>query len=398
VTTTLSEQWNVHPDHIWLRGRRPEKPVLFDEERNLWHVYGYPETVQVLADPATFSSDTSRLFPVEVDESLTVGDVTHMDPPEHTKMRALISSAFTPKVVADLAPRISEITHQLVDGVGDAERFEFVQALAFPLPVIVIAELLGLPSSDRDQLKEWTYKITETKSPFTLIDEERAGESNIEVLDQQMRQLQQYLLGHLAERRKHPRDDLLTRLVEAEVDGTRLTDLEAANFANIVLFAGHITTTLLLGNTVLCLDTNPEQVQRVRADRSLVPAVIEESLRFLSPFPATSRATTTEVHIGGQPVPADQMLVAWIGAANRDERQFARPDVFDPDRDPNPHIGFSRGSHYCVGAPLARLEARVALNILLDRFPVLRTDPDESPTFFPAMDLTGASVLPLRTR
>jgi cytochrome P450 len=312
-------------------------------------------------------------------------------------MRKLIASAFTPRVVADLEPQIAEITHELIDAIGGESRFDFVDALAFPLPVIVIAELLGLPRSDRTLLKDWTYKITETKSPFTIQDAgDDDGATNMQILAEQARQLTSYLLEHLRDRRRHPREDLLTKLVQAEVDGQRLSDDEVAGFSSIVLFAGHITTTLLLGNTVLCLDANPEQAARVRADRALVPSAIEESLRFLSPFPATSRATTVDVELGDFPVPKYQMLVVWLGAANRDERQFDRPDEFDLTRDPNPHIGFSRGNHYCVGSPLARLEGRVALNILLDRFPTLRLDPDDQPSFFPVMDMTGARRLPVR--
>jgi cytochrome P450 len=396
MTAALADKWRIHPEHIWLRGVRPEESVRFDENRGLWNIYGYPEAIEVLNNPGTYSSDTARSFPINIDESLRAGDVTHLDPPEHTKMRALISHAFTPKMVADLEPRISEITHELLDEVTGQYELEFVSALAFPLPVIVIAELLGLPSSDRDQLKQWTYEITESKSPYTLLDNSEEGDSNLQVLDEQMRQLHEYLLGHAAERRHRPRQDLLTRLIQAQVDGKQLTNNEVANFASIVLFAGHITTTMLLGNTVLCLDAFPEQAARVREDRSLVPSAIEESLRFLSPFPATSRATTSKVHLGGRRIPANQMLVVWLGAANRDGRQFTNPDVFDLSRDPNPHIGFSRGSHYCVGAPLARLEGRVALNILLDRFPMLRTDWNNPPIFFPVMDLAGATVLPLR--
>ncbi len=398
MTTSIPDRWGTHPDHIWLRGIRPEQRVQFDDKRGLWHVYGYPEAVEILSDPKVYSSDTARLFPIDIDESLHEGDVTHMDPPEHTKMRTLISSAFTPKVVADLEPRIRAITHELLDAVEGQDRFEFVKALAFPLPVIVIAELLGLPASDRELLKDWTYKITESKSPFTLKDSTAAEEkTNLQVFDEMSRKLNDYLLEHLTERRKRPREDLLTRLVQAEVDGKRLSDNEVAGFSSIVLFAGHITTTLLLGNTLLCLDATPDEAVRVREDRSRVPAVIEETLRFLSPFPATSRATTETVGLGGCKVPADQMLVVWLGAANRDERQFERPDVFDSSRDPNPHIGFSRSSHYCVGAPLARLEGRVALNVLLDRLPTLGVDPEEPPVFFPAMDLAGACVLPVRT-
>lgn len=394
--TALDERWNLRPEHFWLRGVHPEQPVEFDQKHGMWNIYGYAEAAEVLGDPVTFSSDTAHLFPVDIDPTLSEGDVTHLDPPEHTKLRALISHAFTPKVVADLEPRIRRITEELLDEVVGADRFDFVEALAFPLPVIVIAELLGLPAGDREMLKRLTYQITENKSPFDLLDRREVGDGGLDVLDDQMRQLHDYLHQHASERRKQPREDLLTRLVQAEVDGKRLTDAEVANFGTIVMFAGHITTTMLLGSTVLCLDAHPEHAARVRADRSLVPSTIEESLRFLSPFPATSRATTTEVELGGRRVPADQMLVVWLAAANRDGRQFPDADVFDPTRDPNPHIAFSRGNHYCVGAPLARLEGHVALNVLLDRYSRMSTDPDNPPEFFPAMDLAGARVLPLR--
>jgi cytochrome P450 len=207
-----------------------------------------------------------------------------------------------------------------------------------------------------------------------------------------------YLGEHAAERRRAPREDLLSKLVQAEVDGERLADAEVVNFAMILLIAGHITTTMLLGNTVLCLDSNPEQAARVRADRSLVPSAIEESLRFFSPFAALGRVTTSEAELGGRTIPADELIMVWIAAANRDPRQFTDPGTFDLDRDPNPHVGFGRGIHFCIGAPLARLEGRVALNILLDRYPALRTDPQTPPEFIPSPNMTGVRKLPLDLR
>jgi len=204
-----------------------------------------------------------------------------------------------------------------------------------------------------------------------------------------------YLAEHAAERRRRPRADLLTRLVHAEVDGERLPDDQVINFAILLLLAGHITTTMLLGNTVLCLDAHRELQEKVRADRGLIPPVIEESLRLLTPFAAIGRATTREAVLGGITIPADEMLLVWLAAANRDPRQFPDPDVFDPARDPNPHLAFGRGVHFCLGAPLARLEGRVALNILLDRVGTLRTDPDDPVEFLPAPTLTGVRRLPL---
>ncbi|MCI2420259.1 cytochrome P450 [Saccharopolyspora sp. K220] len=392
------DRWESHPQHFWLRGQKPEQPVRFDEELGVWNVYGHQEAVEILSDPKTFSSNVGRLLPIEIDESFVEGDLTQLDPPDHRKLRRLVSHAFTPKIVADLEPRIADLTYELLDAVADRERFELVSDLAYPLPVIVIADLLGVPSSDRELFRKWAEEQLSGGRQLSVVepDEQQWGELDAKL--QSFQQIVDYLREHAAERRRRPRQDLLTQLVQAEVDGDRLTDNEVVNFANLLLVAGHITTTMLLGNTVLCLDANPEQAARVRADRALLPSAIEESLRMLTPFALTYRATTAEAELDGHRVPADQILSVWLGAANRDGRQFADPHVFDPTRDPNPHLGFGRGIHFCLGAPLARLEGRIALNILLDRFPQLRTDPDNAPTFMPGTDMIGASSLPLLTR
>jgi cytochrome P450 len=389
--TTLADTWGIHESQFWLRGVRPDQPVQHDPATGMWNVYGYPEIVQILSDPGTFSSDTRRLVPEAAEFS--EGNLVQMDPPEHHKLRKLVSHAFTPKVVADLEPRITALTHELLDAVTD--RTELVADLAYPLPVIVIAELLGVPSSDRDLFKKWVDAMFASSNQFSLRERSKEQEEFMQQAMEQVQELTEYLGKHVAERRQQPRKDLLTKLVTAEVDGARLSDAEVVNFGMVLLIAGHITTTMLLGNTVLCLDAHPEQFAKVRADRSLVPAAIEESLRYFSPFAAVSRVTNQDVEIAGQQIPAEQLLLLWIAAANRDVRQFTDPDVFDVSRDPNPQIGFGRGIHFCVGAPLARLEGRVALNILLDRFPNLRTDPAEAPVFIPSPNMTGVHKLPL---
>jgi cytochrome P450 len=395
--TVFADRWGTHPQQFWLRGHQPDQAVEFDEKLGLWNVYGYPETLDILSDPATFSSDTARLFPIE-DKSFAEGNLVQMDGAQHRKLRKLVSHAFTPKIVADLEPRISGLTRELLDAVADQDRIELVSDLAYPLPVIVIAELLGVPAGDRHLFKQWVDSMVENTTQSSLRDDSGELEREMNAQLERLRPMFDYLLEHAAERRRQPRQDLLTQLVQAEIDGERLTDTEIVNFASLLLAAGHITTTMLLGNTVLCLDEYPEAAARVREDRSTVPTAIEESLRFLSPFAAVARVTVSDVDIAGRRVPADQLLMVWVGAANRDERQFAHPDVFDPAREPNPHLGFGRGVHFCLGAPLARLEGRIALNILLDRFPVLRTDPDNPPTFIPDPNMTGLRTLPLRTR
>ncbi|WP_030910503.1 cytochrome P450 [Streptosporangium amethystogenes] len=393
--TTIADTWGLHEGHFWLRGRRPDQPVSFDAGTGMWNVYGYPEALRILGDPKTFSSDTGRVVPEVARPSER--SLTQLDPPMHGKLRRLVSHAFTPKVVADLEPRIAELTGELLDAVADTGRMELVADLAYPLPIVVIAELLGVPSSDRHLFKQWVDRMLENSQQFSLVDRGEEQARNLAAALEQVKHLTDYLGEHAAERRRRPRADLLTKLVEAEIDGERLSQAEVVNFANVLLIAGHITTTMLLGNTVLCLDAQPEQFARARADRSTVPAVIEESLRFFSPFAAVGRVTNVDVEFGGQHVPADQLLMVWIAAANRDPRQFADPDVFDATRDPNPHLGLGRGIHFCLGAPLARLEGRVALDILLDRFPHLRTDPDEPPQFIPSPNMTGVRKLPLLT-
>ncbi|MFH8470698.1 cytochrome P450 [Streptomyces sp. NPDC017991] len=391
------DQWDIHPKHFWLRGKQPPRPIEYDEEVGMWNVYGHPESLEILADPGTYSSAVAtRFVPPEQAKAAFDGNLTQVDPPDHKKLRKLVSRTFTLKMVAGLETRIAELTHELLDQVtGDS--FDLADVLGYPLPVIVICDMLGIPNSDRDLLKGWADESLAARAQLTTHEGDSTQQQSLEDQAESAMEMGFYFLEQVAERRAKPREDLLTKLIESEVDGERLTDRQIVNFTNLLIFAGHITTTMLLGNTVLCLDAFPEADARVRKDRDLVPTVIEESLRYLSPLAAGYRITTKDVEIAGQKIPEGQVLEVWFSAANRDERVFAAPQVFDPARDPNPHLGFGRGIHFCLGAPLARLEGRVALNILLDRFPRLRTDPADRPTFLTPPDFTGVWTLPLRT-
>lgn len=394
----LADRWNIQPKHPWLRGQRPERPARYDEETGMWNIYGYAEAVQVLSDPTTFTSDITKYFVRDdVDVSALEGNLVRMDPPDHGRLRRIVSHAFTPKIISSLEPRIADITHQLLDEIEGKEDFDLVEDLAFPLPVIVITELLGVPSSDRPLFREWVDKMFSNESTVSLVaNEEELRQMVAEGLELNA-QMQAYIHEHAAERRTKPREDLLTKLVQAEVEGQRLTDAQVANFTSLLLAAGHITTTMLLGNTMLCLDDEPEQRERVRRDRRLLPGAIEESVRCLAPLSSVFRATTSEVRLGGERIEAGQVLAVSLSAANRDVAQFERPELFDVTRDPNPHLGFGRGVHFCLGAPLGRLEGRIALNILLDRLPEFQTDPKNPPVFMPSPEMTGARSLPLRT-
>ncbi|MFE9466662.1 cytochrome P450 [Streptomyces virginiae] len=393
------DRLGINADFFWLRGHRPEHPVEVDDY-GIVNVYGYKEVLEVVGNPGTFSSDVAELIAgdVEIDPEFSDGTLLQSDPPDHTKLRKIISKAFTRGMVAALEPRMVEITHELLDAVDGRDSIEMVDDLAYPMPIIVISELLGVPQSDRDLFKTWVDRMAHSAVALTSgerdLDEDVDAQAAMRVVPEMF----QYLREHAAERRTKPREDLLTKLVEAEVDGERLSDNAVVNFANELLVVGHATTSALLGNTLLCLDAHPEHLAAVRGNPDLTPGLIEESLRYLSPIATAYKACVAEGELAGVPVHPGQLVAISLSAANRDERMFARPHVFDPYRDPNPHIGFGRGIHFCLGAPLARMEGRIATDLLLDRFPKMRTDPDNPPAFLPLPHVISTSELPLLVR
>jgi cytochrome P450 len=350
----------------WLEEGRRRGQVHFDDRSGCWNVLGHPETNAVLSDPAVFSSDLTALQPDQDDFVLFQrGNFVRMDPPEQRKLRTLVSQAFTPKVVAGLEPRIAELTTELLDRAG--ERFDLIDALAYPLPVIVIAELLGIPTSDQGLFRTWAdVLLSQEIDPDEAV--VAASDRAVAAVAPTMREMNAYFLDHIRSRRANPGTDLTSRLVQADVDGERLADEEIVGFVGLLLLAGHITTTATLGNSVVCFQDNPDAAAEIRADSTLLPAAIEEVLRVRTPFPRVGRLTRVDTEVGGVPVPAGQILLPWLAAANRDERVFAEPHRFDVHRTPNPHLTFGHGIHFCLGAPLARLEARVALRLLLQRY------------------------------
>ncbi|MFH9399449.1 cytochrome P450 [Streptomyces sp. NPDC017638] len=377
------------------RDVREAGPVRHDEAQGVWQVVDHETVTAVLADPATYSSDLSALTPTQPDfETFRQGNFVGMDPPEHRTLRALVSQAFTPRVVQGLGPRIEAVCARLLDAVADRDRFDLVDALAYPLPIIVIAELLGIPAEEHRLFQEWAGVLfggDQLGEAPDMADLERA----LEAIAPTVREMNGYMLDYIRARRADPGDDLTSRLIAAEVDGARLRDQEMVGFVALLLVAGHITTTALLGNAVVTFDRHPGADAALRADPARIPAAVEEVLRWLPPFPELGRRVTRPVVLGGHDIPADALLMAHLGAANRDPARFAEPDVFDVTRSPNPHLTFGHGIHFCFGAPLARLEARVALRMLHERFRMLAIPSYEDIAYQSPAVIVGVRHLPV---
>lgn len=379
-----SSQWR---DPAWQKQKRDNEPVWLDPDLGMWHVFRYQDVASVLSDYETFGSDFTELFPDRAE--LAAGNILAMDPPRHHRLRRLVSQAFTPRAIAGLEDRIVELTNELLDQTEGSTRLELVGDLAYPLPVIVIAELLGVPAEDRPLFKAWADDLLNQD----VVDP--TDKVAIEEGAKRIAKFHDYLRVHVAERRAQPRRDLLTDLCVAEIDGERLDDQEIVGFATVLLLAGHITTTMLLGNSIRCLDEFPEVQQALRADPAALPTAIEEVLRYSTPFSRSGRMTTTEVHLGNRVIPPRSFVTVWLDSANRDDRQFDRPEDFVPDRSPNAHLGFGRGIHFCIGAPLARLESRLALRTLLSRYSGLRVDPQRPPELYVNPGINGVKSLHL---
>lgn len=361
-----SESFRRDP-FAWYAAVHAASPVVHEPRLDLWLAFDYPTVKRVLTDQAAFSSAVTA-------PGSPAGEwLLFLDPPRHGKLRALVASAFKPSIIPSLEPLIGELARELVAALPREGDVELCSAFTVPLPMMVIAELLGATRHDWPLYREWADALLRLSSRVTGGDGAATALDEVTPLRQTM---WRYLEPLFEERRARPREDLLSTLVHAEVDGERLSTDELIGFFQILLIAGSETTTNLLGSAVLCFADHPEALARVRAEPALLPAAIEEILRFRSPLQAMFRATRHELELGGRAVPAGKVVLAMMGAANRDPRHFPEPDRFDVERfrspaQPSAHLAFGHGMHFCLGAPLARLEARVALPVLFERFPSL---------------------------
>ncbi len=385
---------NPYPMYVRLR---EEDPVHWSALMEAWILTRYEDIVAVLTD-SRFSANRRQAQNRFAQEALKIAEefgpfgrtqtMLTSDPPLHTRLRRLVSKAFTPRMVEGLRPRIQLIVDELLDAVRDSGRMDLIRDLAYPLPVIVIAEMLGIPPQERDQFKRWSDEIAATLGgPFTPPEVlERARKSANELAD--------YFRGVIEEWRREPAEDLISGLIAAEEQGQILSEDEMLATAMLLLVAGNETTTNLIGNGTLALLRNPDQLRRLQHDPSLIPAAVEELLRYDGPVQGTGRVAMEELEIDGRPVKTGQVVFCVLGSANRDPAQFESPDELDITRQPNEHIAFGDGIHSCLGAPLARAEGQIAFETLLRRFPNPRLETDK-PQWGGSFILRGLKSLPI---
>lgn len=366
---------------------RDASPVLREPSTGLWLIFDYEGVRRALSDHDAFGS---RVGPPNW--------MGFQDPPRHTKLRALVAKAFTPRSIVNLEPRIREISRELLDNVASRGEMDLSADYAVPLPMRVIGEMLGIPAGDRPRFIRWNDIILKMShvvglprdNPYVIQTEAEFGVATGE--------MNQYVGEQLERRAKNPAppDDLLTRLAAAEIDGERLTQDDILGFFQLLLLAGSETTTMLVSNTVICFAEHPDQLALLRSRPALLASTIEEVLRYRSPVQWMLRRAKRDVEMNGQTIPEGRVVIAVIGSANRDQRAFPDPDRFDITRDPNPHVAFGHGVHFCLGAALARLEARIAIPDLLERLPNLRLASDGPWEPRDALHVHGPNRLPVQ--
>lgn len=341
---------------------REAHPVEYDHDQGFWGIYRYEDVKQVVTEYSVFSSDFTEQQASQKDKMSRPRTLLTSDPPVHKKLRDLVSKAFSPKTILDMEPRIAAIATELIEGMHTKNEIELIKDFAAPLPTIVIAEMLGIPSEDRELFKSWADHLLKTEGN---LDDAATRTNRQKVLEE----MNDYFRSIIEERQNQLGSDLISSLLRAELDGDRLSETELLSFCELLLLAGHITTVNLIGNSIWSLIEHPQAMEQLQKHKDLLPDAIEEVLRYRSPIHLVARTAAQDTEVGGKAIKKGERILAWLGSANRDESKFAHADQFDIGRKPNPHIGFGHGIHFCLGAPLARLEARVGISLLLEHFP-----------------------------
>jgi len=381
-------QADPYPYYAYLRQHAPVYYVPF----GFWTLSRYDDVYFAFRNPHVFSSAVlvsafiGDLNPFPPDAPMMLA----ADPPDHTRLRKLINRAFTPRRIASLELHIREVVRHLVAQLPARGEFDLVRELSAPLPIITIAELLGVPPERRDDFKRWTGAMIRATSGFTVPQEER------EEIRRNTGELFAYFREVIAAYHRTPGDNLLSDMVRAEEENQTLTAEEVLSMAILLIGAGSETTTNLIANAMLALCAHPQQFAQVRAHPALIPNMLEETLRYDGPIQTLFRQTTQDVELSGTKIPAGSVVLLLVGSANHDERKFPDPERFDIMRNTEGHIGFGFGIHFCLGAQLARLQAKMAVEALLERFPSLaRTD---APLVrIESLSVHGPKALPLVT-
>ena len=341
------------------RRLRQRDPVHRMRLIDAWVLTRYADVDALLRDHKGFTAEGQRFHDIGLTTMLDI------DPPDHTRIRSLVSRAFTPRSVECWHERVQQITDRLLDAVAGQDRFDLIAALGYPLPVTVIAEMLGVPPADMDRFEVWSNDIAMLVDPVLT-------PAQLGKVRRATEELFAYFGTIVENRRREPRDDLVSALIAAEEKSDRLTHEELLSSMLLLLVAGNETTCNLIGNGMLALLRHPDQLQRLREDPELLEPAVHELLRYDSPVQLAGRVVRRDLEIGGKRLRAGQNVIGLLGAANRDPAVFEDPDALDIGRKEKNHLSFGRGIHYCLGASLAQLEARVAFRGLLDRFPSIR--------------------------
>ncbi len=375
------------------RRLRDEDPVHWDPYLHAWVVTRYADVVAVLhhyragRTPAPERLEELGMGELTPIAALMVRQMLFLDPPEHGRVRRLASAAFTPRRVAVLREHIRQITEGLVDGLAGEGRFEVMDGLANPLPAIVTAEMLGVPTADHELLKGWSQDFAEMLGNF----QHNPGRAK-KVL-QTVEEMVAYFRAAVISEASKPTEGLINALTTAEVDGDRLTEEEVVANVIVTMVGGQETTTNLIGNGLLTLLRQPEQLERLRSDPTLMPSAVEELLRYESPSQHTARLAPPGAALGGEEIPEGTAVIAVMGAANRDPERFSNPDGLDLGREDNRHLAFGWAGHFCFGAPLARIEGQIAFETLLSTFSELSLAPDKDIRWRPNLGLRGLTEL-----
>lgn len=384
----MSGELNLRLDPYPWYAEMLKAPVAYNPQFGAYLVFRYEEVRKVFNDPYTFSSAVYDGLSTEL---AFENQIQGMDPPRHTQLRALAAHAFTPRAVAELEPRILDIANKLLDQAENKEQFDFVRDFAIPLPVSVIAEMLGVPEEDHPTFKKWSDIIVEIS--------ERLLTGSTEELPEHVaayRDMKAYFQKLIHERREHPRNDLISGLAAAEIEGKQLTDLEASNFCLLLLVAGNETTTNLLTNAIRTFAEQPEQWEMLRNNEKLIPRAVEEVLRYRTSVQLMYRVAKQDVEIGGAQIKAGERVVVFMGAANRDPAKYENPNTFDITRTPSPHTSFGHGIHQCLGAPLARLEVSIALQAIASRMANFQIPEEAGLEPLTSFNILGLKRLPLK--